>query len=100
MGTVGDWIGVAFITVFWGTVMRWVSLPIDSEQRTRIRVSSIQISVAGGFLVGLMTIFGLCAFRWPLLLIQVPASISFLMVARSYRKKLRAVESRESSLQS
>jgi MFS family permease len=88
MGTARDWIEVAFMTVFWGAVMFWISLATHSEHRTKLRALSMLSFTAGGFLVGLLTTFGLTAFRWSLVALVVVVFAVLLVVKKTYSKKL------------
>lgn len=84
LGTVGNWIHAASYGVFWAFCM-WI-WDMGKAPYPRLRRSAAGF-VVGGIAFGLFDSFGWRAFRFPLILVSLPALIIGLLLGRSARPK-------------
>ncbi len=98
MGNRGEWVEVLFMGAFWGALTFWLSQPIDSGTRRKLRSLSIQVCAVAGFLVGLTTAFGLRSFRWSLVAVAVPAGALLVIIALHSRKRFAQLKAEELAL--
>src|SRR5262249_32793362 len=97
MGTLKEWLKVLFFLAIVGGGMSWLNLPIEADERKKLRSYSIAAFGLGGLLVGLMSTFGSRLFRWPLVIIMIPAVIAFVIAVANRTKQIMLMKAGESS---
>ncbi len=91
MGTVGEWVHVAFVSIFWTGAM----LLLESSRRQgefkfpTLALETLAFSL-GGLLFGLVTTFGWRAFRIPMILLTAGLFIAAWVCGRFRRGMARS----------
>lgn len=100
MGTVSEWREVLISGGLWGGLMMLLRVfePRAAGSKDPALYLNLLRFASAGFSYGLLVVFGFRAFRWPLATITVPTLAAFVLIAISYGKRFKRLQSNNPSI--